>query len=180
MSKESAEAALGKFAEAVNTGKFDLFDQVVAPNCIDHDPADGQVPGPAGYRMFFSGMRTAFPDLSVTPETIVQDEDTIAIAYTLTGTHTGRARKDAAHRQEGQDPRNANLQIQRRQDGRALGKLRRVRPPKADRCHPRLTSPYHSIVDRWWREMIRRITAAIRDSPLPRICLDSLTSSFPS
>src|SRR5204862_7673047 len=89
MSKESAEAALGKFAEAVNTGKFDLFDQVVASNCVDHDPADGQVPGPAGYRMFFSGMRTAFPDMSVTPETIVQDEDPIAFAYTLTGTHTG-------------------------------------------------------------------------------------------
>lgn len=30
MSKESAQAALGKFAEAVNTGNFDLFDQVVA------------------------------------------------------------------------------------------------------------------------------------------------------
>jgi len=89
MSRESAQAALEKFAEAVNTGKFDLFDQVVAPDCIDHDPAEGQVPGPAGYRMFFSGMRTAFPDLSVTPETIVQDEDTIAFAYTLTGTHTG-------------------------------------------------------------------------------------------
>jgi predicted ester cyclase len=39
--------------------------------------------------MFFSGMRTAFPDMGVTPETIVQDEDTIAFAYTLTGTHTG-------------------------------------------------------------------------------------------
>ena len=89
MSKESAEAALGKFAEAVNTGKFELFDEVVAPDCVDHDPAMGQVPGPAGYRMFFSEMRTAFPDLSVTPETIVQDEDIIAIAYTLAGTHTG-------------------------------------------------------------------------------------------
>ena len=89
MSKESAQAALGKFAEAVNTGNFDLFDQVVAPDCVDHDPADGQVPGPAGYRFFFSGIRAAFPDLSVVPETIVQDEDTIAFAYTLTGTHNG-------------------------------------------------------------------------------------------
>jgi SnoaL-like polyketide cyclase len=61
MRKESAQAALNKFAEAVNTGKFELFDQVVAPDCLDHDPADGQVPSPAGYRMFFSGMRTAFP-----------------------------------------------------------------------------------------------------------------------
>src|ERR1700757_3022785 len=89
MSKESARAALGKFAEAVNTGKFDLFDQVVAPNCVDHDPADGQVSGPAGYRMFFSGMRAALPDMSVTPETIVRDEDIIAFAYALTGTHNG-------------------------------------------------------------------------------------------
>jgi hypothetical protein len=46
MSVESAQAALGKFAEAVNTGEFDLFDQVVASNCIDHDLADGQVPRP--------------------------------------------------------------------------------------------------------------------------------------
>ena len=93
MSKESAQTALGKFAEAVNTGNFDLFDQVVAINCVDHDPADGQVPGPAGYRMFFSGMRTALPDMNVIPETIVQDEDTIALAYTLTGTHTGPSEK---------------------------------------------------------------------------------------
>jgi len=89
MSRESAQAALGKFAEAVNTGKFDLFEQVVASNCIDHDPADGQVPGPAGYRMFFSEMRTAFPDMSVAPEIMVQDDDAIAFAYTLTGTHSG-------------------------------------------------------------------------------------------
>src|SRR5690242_862755 len=34
-------------------------------------------------------MRTAFPDMSVAPETIVQDGDIIAFAYTLIGTHTG-------------------------------------------------------------------------------------------
>lgn len=89
MSKESSLAALTTFAEAVNTGNFDLFDQVVAPDCIDHDPASGQSAGPAGYRMFFGGMRTAFPDMQVSLETAVQDEDTIAFAYTITGTHSG-------------------------------------------------------------------------------------------
>ena len=98
MSKESADAALGKFAEAVNTGKFELFDQVVSPNCLDHDPADGQVAGPDGYRMFFSGLRTAFPDMNVTPEIVVQDEDTIAFAYTLAGTEHRASRKDPALR----------------------------------------------------------------------------------
>src|SRR5580700_2009329 len=89
MSKESTQAALGKFAEAVNTGKFELFDEVVAPECVDHDPAEGQVPGPDGYRFFFSGMRTAFPDLNVSAETVVQDGDSLAFAYTLAGTHNG-------------------------------------------------------------------------------------------
>ena len=89
MSKESSLAALTTFAEAVNTGNFDLFDQVVAPDCIDHDPAPGQSPGAAGYRMFFGGMRAAFPDMKVSLETAVQEGDTIAFAYTITGTHTG-------------------------------------------------------------------------------------------
>jgi predicted ester cyclase len=34
-------------------------------------------------------MRAAFPDMSVALETMVADEDSIAFAYTLTGTHKG-------------------------------------------------------------------------------------------
>ena len=41
MSKEQNAQALGKFAEAVNTGKYELFDEAVAPDCVDHDPAPG-------------------------------------------------------------------------------------------------------------------------------------------
>lgn len=89
MSKEINSAALGKFAEAVNTGNFALIDEVVASDCVDHDPAPGQVAGPAGYRMFFTQMRTAFPDLSVSPDTVVADDESIAFAYTLAGTHNG-------------------------------------------------------------------------------------------
>jgi steroid delta-isomerase-like uncharacterized protein len=89
MSKEVNLAALGKFADAVQTGKFDVFQEVVSAENIDHDPAAGQVQGPEGYRMFFTGLRTAFPDMSVTLETMVADEESIAFAYTLTGTQTG-------------------------------------------------------------------------------------------
>ena len=89
MSKEANLAALTKFAEAVNTGNFDLFKDVVAADNVDHDPATDQVPGPEGYRMFFSQMRQAFPDLNVALEAAVSDEDAIAFAYTLSGTHNG-------------------------------------------------------------------------------------------
>src|SRR5579862_4479623 len=89
MSKEANLAILGKFSEAVNTGNFDLLNETVATGSIDHDPARGQVPGPEGYRVFFQGMRDAFPDLSVALETLVADEDSVAIAYTLSGTQRG-------------------------------------------------------------------------------------------
>jgi steroid delta-isomerase-like uncharacterized protein len=89
MSKEQNAEALGKFAEAVNTGKYELFDQAVAPDSVDHDPAPGQGPGPKGYRTFFTEMRTAFPDLKADLVALVSDEESIAFAYTLSGTHKG-------------------------------------------------------------------------------------------
>ncbi len=88
MGKQENLAALGKFAEAANTGKFDLFREAVAADCVDHDPAPGQGPGPEGYRSF-SATREAFPDLEVGLETMVADEEQIAIAYTMKGTHRG-------------------------------------------------------------------------------------------
>ena len=90
MSKEVNAAALGKFAEAVNTGNYALFSDVVAANCVDHDPAPGQAPGPEGYRALFTEMRQAFPDLKVQVAEVLADEERIAIAYTLTGTQKGR------------------------------------------------------------------------------------------
>jgi len=89
MSKEANIAILTKFATAVNTGNFDLFQEAVAIDNVDHDPAPGQVPGPEGYRMYFSALRTAFPDLSVAPETLVGDDDSLAFAYTITGMQNG-------------------------------------------------------------------------------------------
>jgi steroid delta-isomerase-like uncharacterized protein len=78
-----------KFGAAVNEGNLDQLDGLVAPNSVDHDPAPGQVPGPDGYKAFFTEMRTAFPDLAIAVEKTVADEDTVAFAYTLTGTHKG-------------------------------------------------------------------------------------------
>lgn len=82
-------AAQEAFGEAINTGRLDALDELVAPDSVDHDPAPGQGPGPDGFKAFFAEMRTAFPDLHVDVETLVADEDQVAFAYTLTGTHQG-------------------------------------------------------------------------------------------
>jgi len=48
-----------------------------------------QGPGPQGFIDFFTTLRTAFPDAHIEAEQLVVDDDHVAIAYTLTGTHQG-------------------------------------------------------------------------------------------
>lgn len=82
-------AATKRFGEIVNTGTLDAFAEVVAEGCVDNDPAPGQGLGPEGFKTFFTGMRTAFPDLKVVPQTMVAEGDQVGFAYTITGTHDG-------------------------------------------------------------------------------------------
>ena len=89
MPKDTNIAAQEKFAEGVNSGNFDVFDEVVAPDVVDHDPAPEQGPGPQRFKDMFQTMRAAFPDLQVTPEHMTATEDDVALAYTITGTHQG-------------------------------------------------------------------------------------------
>ncbi|GAB3165409.1 ester cyclase [Telluribacter humicola] len=96
MSKQDAVQAQKQFGEAVNSGNLDKLREVVAPNAFDHDPAPGQEPGPEGYIQFFSKMRSAFPDMNIQVDQMVADEDKVAIAYTLTGTHKGNFKGIAA------------------------------------------------------------------------------------
>jgi steroid delta-isomerase-like uncharacterized protein len=89
MSNEANLAAFKKFAEAANTGHFELFYDVVRPDCVDHDAAPGQVGGPEGYCTLFAEFHAAFPDFHATPDSMVTTDDSIALAYTMTGTHQG-------------------------------------------------------------------------------------------
>ena len=89
MSKEQNIEATKRFGELVNTGQLDRFAEVVAPGCIDHDPAPGQGKGPEGFRTFFTMMRSAFPDLHVAVEQMLADDENVGFAYTLTGTQQG-------------------------------------------------------------------------------------------
>lgn len=89
MTRDANIAAQERFAEGVNSGNFDVFDEVVAPDVVDHDPAPEQGPGPEGFKRMFGTMRSAFPDLEVTPEHMTATDDDVALAYTITGTHQG-------------------------------------------------------------------------------------------
>lgn len=89
MSVEENKKAQQKFGEAINTGNLENLRNLVADDVKEHDPAPNQGPGPQGYIDFFTMMRNAFPDMEVEVETMVANEDKVAFAYTLTGTHKG-------------------------------------------------------------------------------------------
>ncbi len=89
MSKEANIALQTRFGEAINSGNLDSLRELVSPGVVDHDPGPQQGPGAQGYIDLFAEMRAGFPDLQATPEHITADEDTVAMAYTLTGTHNG-------------------------------------------------------------------------------------------
>lgn len=89
MSKEQNIKAQTRMGEAVNTGNLETLKEVIAPNVVDHDPAPDQGKGPEGFIRFFTGFRQAFPDLEVKVEHLVVDEDNVAFAYTIEGTHKG-------------------------------------------------------------------------------------------
>ena len=89
MSREANIAAQEHLAGNINAGNVDVAVQSFAENALDHDPAPGQGTGREGFKTFFTALTTAFPDAHIEPAHVVADDDHIAIAYTLTGTHEG-------------------------------------------------------------------------------------------
>jgi predicted ester cyclase len=89
MSKDANIGAQVKFGEAVVSGKLERLRDVVDAKARDHDPGPGQGLGPDGFIHYFGELRKGFPDLNIVGEKLVADDDNVAIAYTLTGTHQG-------------------------------------------------------------------------------------------
>ncbi len=87
MAQQDNIKAQERFGGAINTGKFEIFQEVVSPDCVDHDPAPGQAQGPEGFATFFSTLRAAFPNMSTSVEHMVAADDNVTLAYTLSGTY---------------------------------------------------------------------------------------------
>ncbi len=114
-SKDTNLAAQTAFGEAVNSGQLDAFDDLITTDSIDRDPAPGQAVGPQGYRDMFTELRGAFPDLHVEVAHLVADDDNVAFAYTLTGTHQGVFE---GHEPTGKSFSVRGMQISRFEDGK--------------------------------------------------------------
>lgn len=71
--------------EVINSGKFDKFDELFAPDFCDTDRNGTN--SRDDVRQGLHEWRVAFPDLFLTIQTIVQDGDTVMWTESQTGTH---------------------------------------------------------------------------------------------
>lgn len=118
MSVEENTSTQERAAGLLNGGDIDGFvDTLFAVDATDHDPAPGQGAGREGFRSFFQTLTAAFPDAHLEPLVNVVDQDKIAFAYTLTGTHQGDFQGVAA---TGRRIEVRGLQIGRFENGRIV------------------------------------------------------------
>jgi steroid delta-isomerase-like uncharacterized protein len=76
------------FDEGFNQGRQDVFDELIAPNYVNHDmPTPG--PGVEGFKQLIGMFRAAFPDMQIAVEDMVAEGDKVVSRGTFTGTHRG-------------------------------------------------------------------------------------------
>jgi predicted ester cyclase len=75
--------------EVLNTGNFELLDELLAPDFVDHLAQPGVPPTRDGLRQTLSALRTAFPDIHYTIEDAIACGDQVVHRLSVTGTMTG-------------------------------------------------------------------------------------------
>jgi steroid delta-isomerase-like uncharacterized protein len=91
--EKSKEIVQRIFTEIFSQGKLDAADELFAPEFVPHivNPLPGQPPrGPEAVRWYARVLRHAFPDLHVSVEHMIAEDDVVASRVTWTGTHTGQ------------------------------------------------------------------------------------------
>jgi len=75
--------------DAYNTGDTDAVAAYLANDYTWHENANIDHTGTEGFVNFISRVRTFFPDIQLRVEDAIQQDDRVAIRYSITGTHTG-------------------------------------------------------------------------------------------
>src|SRR5947207_14258786 len=67
----------------------DLFDHILSKNWVGIPPAADQPPGPAGAKQILLELTTAFPDLDIKIEEVLQEGDKVIVRSKISGTQRG-------------------------------------------------------------------------------------------
>src|SRR4028118_625873 len=77
------------YEEGLNRGDLAVADELIDPECLDHEAHPGGDRGPESMRTLITMLRTAFLDLHFAIEELVAEGDSVAGRLTMSGTHEG-------------------------------------------------------------------------------------------
>ena len=89
MSEESKVLAKRIVKEIWNEGNLELADEIIAPDYVDKVAGDGSPIGPDGFKQAVAGIKSAFPDFTITIDDMISEDDKVALVWTFKGTHKG-------------------------------------------------------------------------------------------
>ncbi len=78
-----------RFHDAINAGRLDVIDEVIAESFVEHEAFPGLSPGRDGTRQMFEMFRTAFSNFTMSIEAIIAEDDLVVVRATIRGTHQG-------------------------------------------------------------------------------------------
>jgi steroid delta-isomerase-like uncharacterized protein len=76
------------FEEVWNRQRREAIAEMLSPDAVLHEGAD-QLRGPEGFYPFYDRIRATFPDLYLTIEQTVAEDDLVCVRWSCTMTHTG-------------------------------------------------------------------------------------------
>jgi steroid delta-isomerase-like uncharacterized protein len=78
------------YEELFNQGNLTIAEELVAPDCVNHEIPQGMNNGgPEPLRQVVRMLRSAFPDLHFTIEELIAEGDSVVGRVTMSGTHQG-------------------------------------------------------------------------------------------
>src|SRR5260221_3944046 len=93
MSMENKAIVRRLYEEVWNKRRVELVDELMSPSHAMHDNhLPDSVVGPEAYKRNVARFVTGFPDVRFTVEDMVAENDKVAVAWTLSGTHQGEFR----------------------------------------------------------------------------------------
>ena len=75
--------------EAWNQGKIEVVDETLADDFVHHDPTAPERCNRGDYKQWIAVSRVAFPDLQITVDDELVDDEQIVTRWTVRGTHQG-------------------------------------------------------------------------------------------
>ncbi len=90
MAQENSILIRRWFEEVWNSGRIEAVDEMASPDVIGHGQAQHATDiGLKEFKPFVMGFRSAFPDLKVTIDYIIEQGDKVVARWTATMTHKG-------------------------------------------------------------------------------------------